>query len=579
MSAKFILRTLRNIVLRDRPYFAHLALTHRCNLRCRFCHVQDSTFDELDTDGMKRVIDRLDEMGVAVLSVSGGGEPLLRPDFAEIVDYAASKGMYTKLTSNGTMPRSKYQQLLDSRVKEIGISLDGVRGSDLPFSHVGPRILDSIRYLHDHLPPGKQLTINVTVSESNRNQVDEIVAYCAREFPRAKVWLNPVVVGEGALRTNGAASPEPDYLRRCQSPNLLSAEFYTEGVEKQSRTAFFDWRCLAGAMFFDIKPNGDFWLCQDQPARIPLNILEPNFRRRLRAADFSYRKQCSGCTYSCYYVTQNGFNPRNWADMAQLWWVSNTIHGELCRVAADRWGWVAGLLVYLVQRLRPRISVTATAALGILLLAAGFARARHPEEILACMEQTNEQRQARLPSFVSERVYTAANARFHRSATVTAEVHYSTVGEKTFRIVGQSGSGTIRKRIIEPLLVAECENARPEARARTDICRRNYDFEFVTVDAEHVSYVFRVKPKNPTRYLFIGEVWVDSDTCGIRRIQGEPAVSPSFWVKKTMFFHDYGRFGDFWLPLHHHTEVQLRVFGRSTLDIMYQDYLWPSSPW
>lgn len=370
MSAKFVLRTLRNVVFRNHPYFAHLALTHRCNLRCRFCHIRDSVFEELDTDGMKRVIDRLDEMGVGVVSISGGGEPLLRPDFAEIVDYAAGKGMYTKLTSNGTLPLDRYERLLRSRVKEIGVSLDGVRGNDLPHSHVGPRILDSIGYLHDHLPPQKQLTINVTVSGTNRHQVEEIVAFCAREFPRAKVWLNPVMAGEGALRTAEAVSTPPDYLRRCRSPNLLSAKFYIEGVERQFRTGHFDWGCRAGATFFDIKPNGDFWLCQDQPSRSPLNILDPAFRQKLRASDFKYRKECTGCTYSCYYVTQNGLSPRHWPDMALLWWTSNTIHGDPCRKAARRYGWLAGLGMYLLLKLRGGVSPTAAAALAVLLLMA-----------------------------------------------------------------------------------------------------------------------------------------------------------------------------------------------------------------
>ncbi len=40
-----------------------------------------------------------------------------------------------KLTSNGTMPQTKYERLLASGVEEIGISLDGVQGNDLPFSH------------------------------------------------------------------------------------------------------------------------------------------------------------------------------------------------------------------------------------------------------------------------------------------------------------------------------------------------------------------------------------------------------------------------------------------------------------
>ena len=318
MSTKFVMRTFRNVFFRDHPYFAHLALTHRCNLRCRFCHIQETRFDELDLAGMKQVIDRLDRMGVGVLSISGGGEPLLRNDFAEIIDYAAQKGLYTKLTSNGTMPLSRYQQLLQSRVKEIGISLDGIEGNDLPFSHIGPKILQTLRYLHDNLPAAKQLTINVTVSEANAGKVDEIVAYCAAEFPRAKVWLNPVVTGNGALRTDEGGRPEPTYLRTCRSSNLLTAPFYTEGVQEQFRSTVFDWGCRAGTMFFDIKPNGDFWLCQDTPPHTPLNILEPDFFDKLQSADFSYRRQCSGCTYSCYYVTQNGMKPRNWPDMAGL---------------------------------------------------------------------------------------------------------------------------------------------------------------------------------------------------------------------------------------------------------------------
>ena len=66
------------------------------------------------------------------------------------------------------MPRNRYERLLKSRVDEIGISLDGVRGNNLPYSHVGPKSLETIGYLHGHLPEGKQLTLNVTVTQANR---------------------------------------------------------------------------------------------------------------------------------------------------------------------------------------------------------------------------------------------------------------------------------------------------------------------------------------------------------------------------------------------------------------------------
>ena len=114
MSFKLCYRTLRNVVFRNRPFFAHLALTHRCNLRCRFCQIPTERVEEHDTATMKRIIDRLDRMGIAHLSVSGGGEPLLRDDFAAILDYAAGKGLYVKVTSNGTMSRRRCRRRSDS---------------------------------------------------------------------------------------------------------------------------------------------------------------------------------------------------------------------------------------------------------------------------------------------------------------------------------------------------------------------------------------------------------------------------------------------------------------------------------
>jgi hypothetical protein len=110
------------------------------------------------------------------------------------------------------------------------------------------------------------------------------------------------------------------------------------------------------------------------------------------------------------------------------------------------------------------------------------------------------------------------------------------------------------------------------SRVHTDIHRRNYDFAFLEFDAEAGANVFQAAPKAPDKRLFKGKVWIDEATCAVLRIEGEPAVSPSFWVKKTQFRHDYARVEGVWLPVRHHTEVQLRLFGRSTFDIEYVRY-------
>ena len=121
-------------------------------------------------------------------------------------------------------------------------------------------------------------------------------------------------------------------------------------------------------------------------------------------------------------------------------------------------------------------------------------------------------------------------------------------------------------------VLARCRNAPPAIRAQTDIHRRNYDFEFVELESESGDSVFQIVPKKRTRYLLKGKIWIDTESCGIRRIEGEPTVSPSFWVRRTSFRHDYAQFGEAWLPVRHHTESQLLLFGRSTLDIEYRGY-------
>ena len=580
MSAKFIRRTLRNVVVRDHPYFAHLALTHKCNLRCRFCHIQEERFEELDTDGMKRVIDVLDEMGVGVLSVSGGGEPLLRRDVTTILNYAHSKGMYTKITSNGTMPPERYQQLLESSIKEISISLDGVDGNDLPFSHVGPKILDTIRYLHDHLPEGKQLTLNVTVTAANRDQVDRIVAYCAAEFPHAKVWLNPVVIGSGKLRTSRESKANPEYLRTCNSPTLLKADFYTAGVEKQYLGEKFDWGCRAGRMFFDIKPNGDYWLCQDKAAGTPLNLLDPDFRQKLRHADFSHRRQCSGCTYSCYYLTQNGLELRNWPQVAGMWWKANTRPGEHCRVVAEQHGWFLGLLTLCADRfLIPALGTALSTLIPLLLLASIlFGQSAPPridaDQLLARMEQFSAAQQRELASYQSTRRYAAGNSALHAYAEVTAEMKYNASAEKQFNVVARSGSAQVQKRVIDRAMEAEQNAGSKGERENTNINRRNYSFTFQGFDESMHAYVFAVEPRGRSQYLFRGKVWLDEGDCAIERVEGEPAKSPSFWVKRVHLIHEYRKFGDFWLPVRHESQAELRLFGRSSFIIDYSNYRW-----
>jgi MoaA/NifB/PqqE/SkfB family radical SAM enzyme len=314
VSAKVVLRTLRNVLM-ARPYLAHLCLTHQCNLKCYYCRAWQVTFDSLGLGHWMKIIDRLDQMGVAVISITGG-EPLLHPDIFQIIEYANRKGLYVRLTTNGTMHQSRYDKLMDTNIDAISISLDDVQGDDLPNSKASPKILRTIRHMYEDRRSDRiRLSISMVLHEGNCDSVAHSLRTLQAQFPDLKVFVQPVVTGKGLFRHE-----EVQEVKMCRTlasyANVLDPEYYfafCEKIQAEKR-----WTCQAGERFFDIKPDGQFYICQDFATE--LNILDEAFLSAWRAYDFSkIRSECAGCTYSCYVLTQEGFKPNALFSSARTW--------------------------------------------------------------------------------------------------------------------------------------------------------------------------------------------------------------------------------------------------------------------
>ncbi len=95
------------------PILSEVALTGRCNIKCRFCYASctctsesddDSDLEELTTEDVKRVL-QIIRQDAEVPSVSfTGGEPVLRDDLTELISYASdSLKMRVNLITNGTL--------------------------------------------------------------------------------------------------------------------------------------------------------------------------------------------------------------------------------------------------------------------------------------------------------------------------------------------------------------------------------------------------------------------------------------------------------------------------------------------
>ena len=102
-------------------------LTYACNLACIHCLSSSGRRDprELTTGEAKSVIDELRDLQVFYVNI-GGGEPTIRTDFFELIEYATGSGVGVKFSTNGSrIDPATAARLAAMDYTDIQISLDG----------------------------------------------------------------------------------------------------------------------------------------------------------------------------------------------------------------------------------------------------------------------------------------------------------------------------------------------------------------------------------------------------------------------------------------------------------------------
>ncbi|HEY5999995.1 MAG TPA: radical SAM protein [bacterium] len=109
------------------PTFATVAVTYRCQCRCEHCYSDSPARpreNELTTEEARRVLREIRGLGAMIVHFSGG-EPLLREDLFELVAYARSLGLLTRVNSNGLLLTDEnVRRLKVAGLTECGVSLD-----------------------------------------------------------------------------------------------------------------------------------------------------------------------------------------------------------------------------------------------------------------------------------------------------------------------------------------------------------------------------------------------------------------------------------------------------------------------
>lgn len=176
-------------------------ITRTCNLKCVHCYSNSDGKQysgELTTAEAKKFIDDCAAFKVPVLLLSGG-EPLMRPDVFELVEYANSKGIRTTFSTNGTLIDKKIaQRIKDLGVGYVGISLDGLGEANDSFRGQAGAFGRALEGIRNCLEIGQRVGLRFTINRYNFHDLKNIFELIKEERIPRVCFYHLVYSGRGS---------------------------------------------------------------------------------------------------------------------------------------------------------------------------------------------------------------------------------------------------------------------------------------------------------------------------------------------------------------------------------------------
>lgn len=307
------LRIVRSILCKDRPLYVHYGITHRCNLRCPMCFIdqQDAGY-ELSLPEIDTLFDFLKKLGVLYVSL-GGGEPGVREDLPQICEQLIKKGFRVRLLTNGTsLSRKVLLRLASCGLREMSVSLHTLDNGRSEAIYGCPGAVSGILRTIDWLPgifPGKGrgLLLNTVVSSLN---IDELPALY--EFAASKGFLISFIPVEGRTvreqeffrAHEDVLDRSYDYLIRCKRAggNILNSSRFLESSRRYFKTGARLFDCDAGKLYLSVGPDGGIAMCHrfapvmGRGSWDHIKLLSRDFKEECRRK----ARECSGCVRPCW---------------------------------------------------------------------------------------------------------------------------------------------------------------------------------------------------------------------------------------------------------------------------------------
>lgn len=278
------------------PFYASFKVTHICSLQCSFCNVWKENTPDLSKGNVFKVIDNIANSSIIVLSIEGG-DPLVRKDLGEILQYAHQKPFYLFFTTNG--------HLLDKRpMKEYGKHIDYLHIS-IDEGHGNLEFFDRLEEFQSY---GPEICIQIVVTKETLSALEEKV--------KRVYEINARTVVMPACHLDGTDDFYPDpksfqaeILRLKQKyPNTITTpKGFLKNINKPHG-------CSTSSIIID-SDGGLFYPCRTVGKHL-YNFTDGSFMQFLRTSEAKQaRMAMNQCDRSCgwyqYFATDVFASPRS----------------------------------------------------------------------------------------------------------------------------------------------------------------------------------------------------------------------------------------------------------------------------
>ena len=286
-----------NLVGVRAPLFCGHKLTYNCNLKCKMCPFWKRSTTDLSTEKEKTILKHIYDSGVCGIAFEGG-EPLLRKDLNEILDYSRSLPLQTSLITNGTLLESKIDEIAQYINGGVYVSLDGIEKTHDEIRGVSgcfKKAIKGISAASKKIP----VAINTTIIAENINEIEDLVKLAKELDVKISVavaheYCTAKVSGPTRHEISEVAGKLVE-LKKKGYP-LINSISYFKVIAKKKKWICKPWSTI------NVSPEGYLVLpcyVRNEYAK-SISVFKTSIKTAISGFDWKGTQKCQICNLHCY---------------------------------------------------------------------------------------------------------------------------------------------------------------------------------------------------------------------------------------------------------------------------------------